>query len=123
MLDATFNRIADQLHHLVASGDERDITVSALNFPPLLTRLDAKARSVLAERLVQQADNDESPLRASTFLCEVLEEVNVSTTCGCGLEELAHLIDEQQHAVETSSFSQCDEVVDDQTRRMRCSRL
>ena len=55
-----FDSPSDKLDHFVARGDQRDVSEAALDLCPVIAGVDAKARCVLAKRLMKDANDDDA---------------------------------------------------------------
>ena len=98
MVVISLDRTTNQIQYFVISGDHRHINEATLNFGPLLARLSSKTRCVLFECLVKHTDNHESPFTATRCLSKLLVEENVIAVECSGFEELAQLVENEQHA-------------------------
>ena len=95
-----FDRPADELDHFVARGDQRDVREAALDLGPVVARVNAKTRCILAKRLMEDANDDDASRGPCGGFCQLLKEVDIVPRAqGRGFQELAHLVDDDHDAV------------------------
>ena len=84
---------------LVGRRDKGDVLIAALNLSPFVAGVLPEPTRIRFERLVQHAYDDEPSLRSRCALGEVLQEVGVATLGRRGVEVLAELVQDDEHAV------------------------
>ena len=89
---------AQQIDLLVAAGIDGQVHIPALNLCPFVPSLPRQPVGVLLESLMEDAHDHQSVVAARGNLGELLKEVDVGAVVGGRLQELSHLVDEDDEA-------------------------
>ena len=90
----TLDGAAQQVYLLVAAGIHGEVHEPALNLRPFVPALTRQPVGVLLEGLMEDAHHDQPVVAARSDLGELLEKVDVGAVVGGRLQELSHLVDE-----------------------------
>jgi len=89
-----FDGVGEEGGDFVGLGHEGDVLEPTLNLRPVLTPATPEAVSILIEGLVQNANDDNAPVRPVGALGQILEQMDVPAVGGRVFEALAELVED-----------------------------
>ncbi|ARZ73021.1 hypothetical protein CCR98_02120 [Stenotrophomonas sp. WZN-1] len=102
------DRATNETNNFVRASNNRDVYKAALDLGPFGLNATVRPADVLLKCLVQYADDDKTPLTATSCFGQLLQQIDVLARCSGSLKQLTHFVKDDEHATNIRIFGALD---------------